>query len=105
MAPSFARHIGTSAQARMVSQSIINIGLAMGLEVVAEGVDHDKRFEALGGSAHAGGVCRHDLQVGAHVRGQVVLVDDEQVAFGDAGAAFARDSFACGNVNHVDRQI
>src|SRR5574343_788463 len=58
-----------------------------------------------GVGAHACGVLLHHLQIGAHMRGQVGLVDDEQVALGDAGAAFARDFFACGHVDHVDRQV
>jgi hypothetical protein len=51
------------------------------------------------------GVGLHHRQIGAHMRGQIGLVDDKQVAFGDAGAAFARDFFASGDVNHVNGQV
>ena len=55
-------------------------------------VGHDEGFEAFGSGAHAGGVGVHDAEVGAHVRGEVSFVDDEEVAFGNAGAAFSRMS-------------
>jgi hypothetical protein len=37
--------------------------------------------------------------------GQVGLVDDEEIALGDAGAALARNLLACCHVDHVDGQI
>ncbi len=39
------------------------------------------------------------------MRSEVGFVDDEQVAFGDAGAALARNFFAAGHVDDVDRQV
>src|SRR3989344_4028605 len=54
---------------------------------------------------HALGVGRHDLEVGAYVWRQVGLVDDEQVAFGDAWAALARDLFPGGHVDDIDGQV
>ena len=68
-------------------------------------VGHYEWLEALGGGAHAGRVGVHHIQVGAHVGGQVGLVDDEQVAFGDAGAALAGDFFASGHVDDVDGEV
>ena len=73
---------------------------ALGFEI-----GHDERLEAFGGGAHAGGVGVHDVQVGAHVGGEVGFVDDEEIAFGNARAAFARDFFASCNVDHVDGEV
>lgn len=42
-----------------------------GQAVLGFEVGHGKRFEALGGGAHAGRVGVHHIQVGAHVGGQV----------------------------------
>ena len=39
------------------------------------------------------------------MRREVDLVDDQQVALGDAGAALARDLVAGGDVDHVERQV
>ena len=47
----------------------------------------------------------HHAEVGADVGREVGLVDDEQVALGDAGAALARDLLAGRDVDHVDRQV
>ena len=55
--------------------------------------------------AHAPGVGFHHRQVGADMRREVGLVDDQQVALGDAGPAFARDLLATGDVDHVQRQV
>jgi len=68
-------------------------------------VGHDEGFEAFGSGAHAGGVGVHHVEVGADVGGQVGFVDDEEVAFGDAWAAFAGDFFAGGHVDHVDGEV
>ncbi len=68
-------------------------------------VGHDKGFEAFGGGAHAGGVGVHHVEVGAHMGGQVGFVDDEEIAFGNAGAAFARDFFASCHIDHVDGEV
>jgi hypothetical protein len=54
---------------------------------------------------HALGVGAHHVEVGAHMRSEVGFVDDEQVALGDAGAALARNFFAAGHVDDVDRQV
>ena len=52
------------------------------------------------------GRCRlHHFQVGTHVGGQVGFVDDKQIAFGDARAAFTGNFFARGHVDHINRQI
>ena len=68
-------------------------------------VGHHKRLEAFGRCSHAHGVSFHHAQVGAHVRGQVSFVDHEEIALGDAGATLARNFFAGGHVDHVDRQV
>ena len=68
-------------------------------------VGHDEGFEAFGGGAHAGGVGMHHIEVGADVGGEVGFVDDEEVALGDARAAFAGDFFAGGDVNDVDGEV
>lgn len=69
-------------------------------------VGHHKRLEhPLAVGAHAGGVGVHHIQIGAHVGGQVGLVDDEQVALGDARAALARDFLAGGDVDDVDGEV
>src|SRR5262245_9138478 len=41
--------------------------------------------------AHALGVAFHDGQGSPHVRGEVRLVDDQQIRTGNPGAALARD--------------
>ena len=51
------------------------------------------------------GVAVHDFQAGADIRGEVDLVDDQQVAARDAGAALAGDLVAGRNVDDVDRQV
>ena len=56
-------------------------------------------------AAHPLGVAVHDFEAGADQRREIDLVDDEEVGAGDAGAAFARDFVAGGDVDHVDRQI
>src|SRR5271166_3558795 len=55
--------------------------------------------------AHRRRVARHHFERGADVRGEVDLVDDEQVRAGDAGAAFARDFFAARDVDDIDGEI
>ncbi len=50
-------------------------------------------------------VALHHAEVGADERGEVGLVDDEQVRAGDAGAALARDLLAGRDVDHVDREV
>ena len=39
------------------------------------------------------------------MRGEIGLVDHEQVGLRDAGAALARDLVAAGDVDHVDRVV
>jgi hypothetical protein len=57
------------------------------------------------GAAHLAGVAVHDLQRRADHRGQVDLVDDQQVALHDARAALARDLVAGGHVDDVDGEV
>jgi hypothetical protein len=56
-------------------------------------------------AAHAARIAVHHLQRGADHRREVDLVDDEQVALGDAGAALARDLVARRHVDHVQREV
>src|SRR5262245_14139402 len=53
-------------------------------------------------AAHALGVALHDGQGRPHMRGEVGLVNDQQIRAGDAGAALARDLFALRDIDHVD---
>src|SRR5271155_5625865 len=55
--------------------------------------------------AHARGVGRHHFERGADVRGEVDLVDHEQVGARDAGAALARDFLAARDVDDIDRDV
>jgi len=64
-------------------------------------VGEDEGFVA----AHFFGVPFHDGQIGPDLGCQVDFVDDEQVGFGDAGAAFAGNFVPCGDVDDVDGQI
>ena len=50
-------------------------------------------------------VARHHLEAGTDQRGQIDLVDDEQIGAGDARTALARDLVAGRDVDDVDRQI
>lgn len=55
--------------------------------------------------AHLAGVALHDAEVGADGVGEVGLVDDEEVALGDAGAALAGDLVAAADVDDVDDEV
>ena len=54
------------------------------------------------GAAHFFRVAFHDGEVCADGGGEVGFVDDEEVGLGDAGAAFARDFIAAGDVDDLD---
>lgn len=54
---------------------------------------------------HALRVAGHDVEVGSHGRGQVGLVDDKEVALGEAGSALAGDLVAPGDVDDLDGVI
>src|SRR5690606_3052981 len=55
--------------------------------------------------AHLGGVTVHDVEVGADQRGQVGLVDHQQVGEGDAGAALAGHLVAARDVDDEDLHV
>src|SRR5712671_2253704 len=55
--------------------------------------------------AHAARIAVHHLERSADHRREVDLVDDQQNALGDAGAALARDLVARRHVNHVEREV
>ncbi len=46
-----------------------------------------------------------DFEIGADMRGEIGLVDDEQIGAGDAGTALARDFLALADADHIKRQI
>src|SRR5712671_5126240 len=52
--------------------------------------------------AHAARVAVHHLERRADHRREIDLVDDQQVALGDAGATLARDLVAGRDVDHVE---
>ena len=56
-------------------------------------------------TAHLFCVARHNIEIRAHGLGQVGFVDHQQVGLRDAGAAFARDLVAAGNVDDLNRVI
>ena len=68
-------------------------------------IGHNKGLEALGCRAHPNGVGFHHRQISTHIGRQIGLVDDEQIAFRDTGATFARDFFIGCYVDHVDREV
>ena len=72
--------------------ALFNEGHHIGQAIQGFQVGHDPGAGFSVG-AHAVSVVSHDLQVGPHMRSQVGLVDHEQIAFGDAGAAFAGGFF------------
>jgi hypothetical protein len=88
----------------------VAVGVLPGVDDVGgDGVDADGVFD-LGEddgplAAHAAGVAGHDVEVGADGGGEVGLVDDQEVALGEAGAAFARDLVAAGDVDDLDREV
>ena len=51
------------------------------------------------------GVSFHDREVGADVRGQVRLVDDEQIGAGDARASLAGHLVSPGDIDDEDLAV
>lgn len=47
----------------------------------------------------------HHIHGGMHLLGDVDLVDDHQVGFGGAGAAFAGELVGGGKVDHVQGEV
>ena len=85
-------------------------GVLAGVEDVGDDTVHaDGAFhlgEDVGSlAAHLQRVAFHDGEVGADRGGEVDFVDDQEVALGDAGAAFARDFVAAGDVDDLDGEI
>ena len=56
-------------------------------------------------AAHLAGVAVHHVEVGADMRGEVDLVDEQQVGARDAGAAFAGDFVTGSDVDDVDGEV
>src|SRR5262249_734319 len=56
-------------------------------------------------AAHQLGVARHDVEAGADVRGEIDLVDHEQIGTRHARTSFARDLVAAGEVDDIDRRV
>src|SRR5262249_14680748 len=50
-------------------------------------------------NAHQPGVARHDVEARADMRGEIDLVDHEQIRARDAGTSLARDLVAAGDVD------
>jgi len=80
-----------------------------GLDVVGDGRDADARGDVgehgRARAAHPVGVARHDLEARADQRGEVDLVDHEQIGLRDAGAALARHLVAVRDVDDIDRIV
>ena len=66
-----------------------------------EAVREDERSE----SARRPRVALHDPKVGANMRREVDLVDDEQVGVRHAGPSLARDLVALGHVDDEDEEV
>jgi hypothetical protein len=62
--------------------------------------EHNRPF-----GAHGFGVARHHGKVGADGRGEVGLVDDQQIGLRDPRPALAGDFIAAGHVDDVNRKI
>lgn len=56
-------------------------------------------------AAHLQRVSLHDREVRAHGGGEVDLVDDQEVALGDARPALARNLVTAGDVDDLDREV
>lgn len=54
--------------------------------------------------AHLPGIAVHDFKAGLDVRGEVFLVDHEDVRLAYAGAALARDLVPSGHVDDVEKK-
>jgi len=74
----------------------------LGGDLVHTGAVLDLGENKRAGPAHLSGVALHHRQIGADGRRQIGFVDDEKIGLGDAGAAFARDFVAAGDVNNID---
>jgi hypothetical protein len=57
------------------------------------------------GASHFDGIAFHHVEVGADGGPEIGFVDDQKIALGDAGAAFARDFIAAGDVDHLDGEV
>src|SRR5262245_19244168 len=51
------------------------------------------------------GVSLHHGEIDADIRGEVSLVDDQQIGAGDGGPALARDLFALADTDHIKGEI
>lgn len=85
-------------------------GVLSGVEdVIGDAIDADGAFdlgEDVGAvAAHPEGVAFHDGEVGADRGREVDFVDDQEVALGDARAAFAGDFVAACDVDHLDGEV
>ncbi len=56
-------------------------------------------------AAHFFGIAVHDFERCAEHGREIDFVDYQQIGFGDAGPALARDLVAGGDVDHVEREI
>src|SRR5262245_30391701 len=56
-------------------------------------------------TTHQPGVAGHDVEAGTHVRGEIDLVDHEEIRTGHARTPFTRDLVASGDVDDVNRRV
>src|SRR5690349_2636807 len=56
-------------------------------------------------TAHQLGVARHDVEAGTDVRGEIDLVDHEEIRARHARTAFTRDLVTAGDVDDVNRRV
>ncbi len=85
-------------------------GVLPGVEEVIEDGLHPRavfdRGEDKGAVApHATRVAIHHLKIGAHLGGEVDLVDDQEIRLGDAGSALARNLITAGDVDDLDGEV
>ena len=55
--------------------------------------------------AHRLGISCHDIQIGAHLFGNVCLVDDEKIRLSDSGSSLTRYLVTAGDVDDVEDVI
>lgn len=96
------------------SGRVRGVGNAESVLTGVQNVGHDA-VDALAGldlgedegsvAAHSQGVTFHDAQVRAYCGREIDLVDHQQIALGDAGAALAGDLVAAGNVDDLNGEV
>jgi len=85
-------------------------GVLPGMDGMIDNLIHartvpDLREDKRAGSAHFPGIALHNAEVRPDGRSQVGLIDDQQVGLRNAGAAFAGNLIASGDVNNINGVI